>query len=469
MSRISLLRAVASLCLALVSSAATAATTTVSLAFDGAYLDVAPVQQMLSSRGLHATFFANSAMVGDSAHLSLAQLLSLQGDGNEIAGGTAYGLDLLTLAPLEQAREICVDRSWLLSSGLQVGSFAFPASLGDPTTSGAVDVVAQCGYNSARKSGGLACPQCPVAIPLPPPDPLRLPSLPPIESTNTTADLQAYVLDAGADPGDWQIFVAHHLCDAPSGCDNESISSQTLTEFLDWLVTQQTLGVEVKNIGEVIGQPIKPPVPPPPATPPGMDGALLQNGSLEMDVMGHGIPDCWQEGGEGDNLFVFTRVQDPHDGQYAEQIQISQISDGARRLVSKQDLGECAPAANVGHRYRVSAWVKFAGLVKLVGYTRDSSGAWSYWDQSPDQAQSDTYSQIHWITPAVPAGSLGLSVGVSLQSPGFVTLDQVELEDLGTDSGSGCSTSGGGADVRGEVVVALLLLLGWRRRVVRIA
>ena len=38
------MRAALSLCLTLVSSAATAAGTTVSLAFDGAYLDVAPVQ-----------------------------------------------------------------------------------------------------------------------------------------------------------------------------------------------------------------------------------------------------------------------------------------------------------------------------------------------------------------------------------------------------------------------------------------
>ena len=427
---------------------------------------------MLSSRGFHATFFANSALVGDSAHLSLAQLLSLQGDGNEIGGGTAYGLDLLTLAPLEQAREICVDRSWLLSSGLQVGSFAFPASLGDPTTSGAVDLVAQCGYNAARKSNGLACPQCPVAIPLPPPDPLRLPSLPPIESTDTAADLQAYVLDAGADPGDWVIFVAHHLCDAASGCDNESVSSQTLGDFLDWLVTQETLGVEVKTIGEVISQAVNPPVAPPPATPPGTDGALLQNGSLEMDVMGHGIPDCWQEGGEGDNLFVFTRVQDPHYGHYAEQIQISQISDGARRLVSKQDLGECVRL----RRTWATATVSVPGSSSPV-----SSSWWATPATARGRGATGIRAPIRRKAIPIPADPLDRpSTGsrwesrpqrgrVLSQSRGTVTLDQIELEDLGADTGSGCSTSRGGADVGGEAVVALFLLLGWRRRVVRIA
>jgi hypothetical protein len=261
------------------------------------------------------------------------------------------------------------------------------------------------------------------------------------------------------------IFVAHHLCDAASGCDIESISTATLSGFLDWLATQQQAqGLEVKTIGEVVAGPVNPAVPPPPATAPGSDGELLQNSSLETDVTGEGIPDCWQQGGEGDNLFVFTRVQDAHDGQYAEQIQISQIDTGARRLISKQDLGDCAPAAIVGHRYRVDAWVKIQGLVKLVAYTRDSSGAWSYWDQSPDHVTNDGYQEIHWNTPPVPAGALGLSVGVSLQSLGSVTMDQITLQDLGPDGGSGCSSAPGRADVGMWTLLALGLLVGAGRR-----
>jgi hypothetical protein len=458
-----LLRAFAGLGLALISGEAWAAVTTVSLAFDGAYQDVAPVQQMLSTLGLHATFFANSALVGTKGHLALAQLLSLQGDGNEVGGSTAYGLDLFTLDATEQAREICVDRSWLLGSGLKITSFAFPAGIGDPTTSGAVDLVAQCGYDAARKTNGLACPQCPHSVPLPPADPLRLASLPPVGVNTSLAELQGYVTTASMNGGGWLIFVAHHLCDAASGCDNLSISTATLAGFLDWLVAQEPQGVTVKTVGEVIGGPLKPVVAPPPATPPGPDGGMLQNGSLELNVAGDGIPDCWQQGGEGDNLFVFTRVGDAHDGQFALQIQISQISSGARRLVSKQDLGDCAPAAVVGHRYRVSAWVKSQGLVKLIAYTRDASGAWSYWDQSPDQPVNDQYRLAEWITPSVPPGALGLSVGVTLESRGSVTMDQIGLVDLGPDTGAGCSTDPLGGD-GSSVFVGLLLFLGMRRR-----
>jgi MYXO-CTERM domain-containing protein len=458
-------KVIAGLGLLLAASTATATTTLVTLAFDGAYLDVAPVQEMLSARGLHASFFANSAMVGTPDRLALSTLVALQADGNEVGGGTAYGLDLFTLEPAEQAREICVDRSWLLANGLTVTSFAFPSGIGDPTTSGAVDLVASCGYDAARKSGGLACAQCLDAVPLPPPDPLRLSTLPPIATTTTVAALEDDVTAASGTGGGWLIFVFHHLCDAPSGCDSLSIPSATLAAFLDWLVTQQAQGIAVKTLAEVIGGPVQPAVAPPPATTPSADGGpLLQNASLESNLAGDGIPDCWQEGGEGDNLYVFTRVSDAHDGQFAEQIQISQITSGARRLVSTQDLGQCAPAASVGHRYRLSAWIKSQGLVKLVAYTRGASGAWSYWDQGPDQPASDDYQLAQWITPVVPTGSLGLSVGVTLQSRGTMTMDQLSLEDLGVNPAESCATAPRDGSDGWLPFAALLLLVARRRR-----
>jgi hypothetical protein len=453
-------------------SRAARAETTVSLAFDGTYLDIAPVRTMLSTRGLHATFFANSAMVGTKDRLTLQQLLDLQKDGNEIGGSTSYGLDLLHLDPTEQKREICSDRSWLLSNGFDVRSFAFPpSSKTDPTTTGAVDLVEQCGYNAARKVAGLACgTTCPASIVLPPSDPFRLPSLPLVDQSKSVGDLQNYVT-SGEQSGGWLIFVVRHLCDPPSVCDPDSMSSTTLTGFLDWLVTQQqTQGVKVQTLGEVINQPQRAPVAPPAATPPGADGALLQNGSLENDTDGDGLPDCWQAGGEGNNNFVIQHVQDPHDGQWAELIAISDLVDGARRLVSKQDLGQCAPAATAGHVYRVSAWVKSTGLVKLIAYTRSASGAWSYWAQSRYVGDSSDYQQVSWLTPPAPASALGLSVGVTLDSVGSVTADQIALEDLGSDpgAGGGCSsaTSGtpGGTDAREAALLAVLVCFYWRQR-----
>jgi hypothetical protein len=449
---------------ALVSAEALAAPTTVTLGFDGAYLDDpaanaddAGVQQMLASRGLHASFFVNSALVGTNGHLTLSQLLSLQKDGNEIGGSTATHVDLLTLDSKEQAREICVDRSWLLGEGLQIRSFAFPPSLGDPLASGAVDLVVQCGYGAARGTGGLGCSGCPAGLSLPPPDPLRVATLPAVASTTTLGDLEGYVNAVVQSPdGGWLIVVIDHLCE---GCDALAVSPKTLGDFLDWLVAQQPQGVSVRTVGEVIGQPLKPAVAGPGPTPPGTDGNLLQNGSLEQDTLGTGIPDCWEEDGKPTNLFVFTRVNDAHDGEFAEQIQISDYTSGNRRLLVKQDLGSCAPAAATGHQYRLTAWVKPEGVVKFVAYVRDGSGAWSYLGGSPALSTSSDYQLAQWITPAMPSVALGLSVGVSLESRGSVTVDDVHVEDLGVPAGGGCTTAPGANTDVGWFIAAWIALL----------
>jgi uncharacterized protein (TIGR03382 family) len=102
--------------------------------------------------------------------------------------------------------------------------------------------------------------------------------------------------------------------------------------------------------------------------------------------------------------------------------------------------------------------------VKLVAYTRDSSGAWSYWDQGPAIADNGNYHLAQWITPAVPAGSLGLSVGVTLGSRGALTMDQVSLEDLGVDAGDSCATAPSGSGSWPPLGGLVLAAIGRRRR-----
>jgi hypothetical protein len=102
------------------------------------------------------------------------------------------------------------------------------------------------------------------------------------------------------------------------------------------------------------------------------------------------------------NAFVFTRVSDAHQGQAALQIEISTLTDGARRLVTLQDLGQCSPAATTDHRYRISAWTKLKGLGSLVAYYRDSSGAFTYWAKSPTFSTSSDYQQVSWSPPRCP-------------------------------------------------------------------
>jgi hypothetical protein len=122
------------------------------------------------------------------------------------------------------------------------------------------------------------------------------------------------------------------------------------------------------------------------------------------------------------------------------QVDITDLQSGAGRFVSKQDLGECAPGATPGHRYRLTAWIKAKGLTSLVAYYRISSGAWVYFAKSPSLGESSDYQRALWITPPMPTEALGISVGASLASPGTLIVDDLFLEDVGPPS-SGCATA----------------------------
>jgi hypothetical protein len=451
---------------------------TVTLAFDGTFADgpedagpglplTTRAQRLLEDAGFHGTFFVNSALVGTSGHLSQDQLPALEARGHEIGGSTVDGLDLLTLDPKEQAREICVDRSWLLSEGLDVRSFAFPPAHGDgdPAHSGADNLVGQCGYGAARERGGLSgqsCPHCPSWVSLPPSDPMRLPTLTPVSKDTSAAALEAAVQTTPIDAGGWVIVVMDQICE---GCDPSSISENTLAEFLTWLQEQQDAGtVIVQTVKEVVGQPLLSAVAGPEATPPGPDGNLLQNGSLEQYTGATGTPDCWAPEWKTTDAGLVSRVTDAHDGQFAQQIAITAYDGGDWRLMSDKDLGECAPAATPGHVYRLSAWVKPDGVAKFVGYLRDSAGVWSYWTESHAlQVSTDAYVLQTWVTPPVPAGAVGLSVGVGLESNGLLTVDDLKLEDLGVPPPSGCATGSGAGDSLG-LLVAILGLRAYRPR-----
>jgi hypothetical protein len=280
-------------------------------------------------------------------------------------------------------------------------------------------------------------------------------------NTTTLAELEGYVT-AAQGKGGWVVLGFQHVCDG-AACDTRSVSTPTLTGFLDWLQSQESAGVTVKTLGEVVGQTVQPAVAGPAPTGPGPDGNLLQNGSLEVDTRPDGIPNCWQLGGEGNNSFISTRVADAHDGQAALQIQVTALTDGARRLVSLQDLGSCAPGTATDHRYRVTAWTKLQGLGSLVAYYRDSSGAWNYWAKSPHLSTSGSYQKVEWVTPPMPAEGLGISVGASLESPGTLTMDDFRLDDLGINP-SGCTTARGSSAQLAPVLALGLMLAGRRKR-----
>ncbi len=406
-------------------AAQTATQTLVTLTFDDALADQYQVGAMLAERGLAATFFVPSGRLGESGYLTRDQLALLEESGNEIGGHTVEHVDLTTLDPDEARREVCNDRVALLGLGLPVTSLAYPFG---HTNALVESIVSDCGYNSARIVGGLvspgACDGCPFANAVPPPDPYDVRTPDSVKQDTTLATMKGFVTQAERNGGGWVPIVMHHVCD---GCNPYAVSPSTLSSFLDWLAARASKGTIVRTMQEVIGGPVQPPVngPPPPTRAPGSN--LLLNPSLELDSDGDGVPDCWQRGGWGDNGYLWALVGDAHDGTVGERLTMTSWSSGVRRLVSRQDLGACAPPASPGHAYDFSAFYHASTTVQLVAYYRNTSGGWVWWAQSPILPAVATYTQAHWTVPALPADATALSVGLGILNVGSVTMDSFAL------------------------------------------
>src|SRR5439155_20674000 len=102
--------------------------------------------------GMHATFYVNSGVIGDAAHMTWTQLSGLFAAGNEIAGHTLYHSNIKKLKTPDARVAVCQDRNNLLAHGLQPTSFAYPYGSFD---AGSKQVVADCGYNSGRGVSGV--------------------------------------------------------------------------------------------------------------------------------------------------------------------------------------------------------------------------------------------------------------------------------------------------------------------------
>jgi hypothetical protein len=152
---------------------------------------------------------------------------------------------------------------------------------------------------------------------------------------------------------------------------------------------------------------------------------LSQNPSLE--TASGSTPTCWTLAGYGTNTFAWTRTTDAHTGGFAENVSISSYTSGDRKLVNNQDSGACAPAVTPGHTYTVTAWYKGNLGPYVFAYYRNSSGSWVYWTQSAKLANSSSWTQATWTTPAVPSGATNVSVGLGISGVGSLTMDDFGL------------------------------------------
>jgi len=414
-----------------------APTTIVSLTFDDGYksqyLKAAPI---LDAYGVHGTFYVNSGLIGtESWKMAWQDLTNLQARGHEIGGHSTYHPDFRDLDPDEITRQVCNDRSRLVSQGLRVTSFAYPFGHGahDPSIR---SVVEACGYNSARRTkglhppGGCTWPRCSEQIPPADPYGIRIRDQPGTLDLNW---LEGAVQGVEQSGGGWLPIMIHKVCD---GCTRHALSTQTLDAFLAWMSERSSQGTVIETVDEVIGGEVAPPVQgPPPAS---RSGNLLIDPSLEIPSPvphGHSLPaQCWS--GRAANWGRFTATwsatSDAHTGSTAINMTVSSMGKNAQAaFVVVHDLGMCAVTTAPGTTYDFSAWYRSDVPVALVASVQVDDLDWAPLSpiQSFPAANDWTEAKTSLTVPADPL-TTEISIGLALSQAGAVSMDDFSLTEI---------------------------------------
>ena len=403
---------------------------TVSLTFDDGFASQLVAGRILDRYDMRGTFYINSGLVGLPGYLALEDLDSLKGAGHEIGGHTVTHADLPALSATEANRQICQDRQTLMSWGFDVSSFAYPYSAFKPSVE---RIAQQCGYRTARAVGSLksphSCADCPVTESIPPADLYATRTPDDIDTSWSLADLRNTVTRAEASGG-WLTFNLHHICD---GCSPASIRPAEFEQFTAWLKRRSSTSARttVRTVQQVITGATNPAVaatPPPPPRSPGKNS--LRNHSLEVaGGTGSALPHCWSAASSGSHEPKHSRTTDAHTGTFAAKITMPSGTDADAKLIPTLDLGDCAPSVTGDHIYEVSAWYKSNTEVYFTLYQRDAVGQWAYWTQSPAMTAAKGWTKATWITPPVSSDAVAMSVGLTIDSPGTLTVDDLSFVD----------------------------------------
>jgi peptidoglycan/xylan/chitin deacetylase (PgdA/CDA1 family) len=244
----------------------------VSLTFDDGLLNQYQLAPLLAAQGVPATFYVNSGEVNTSGNMSWDQTRELAAAGHEIGGHTIshvrIGGNLATISDEEKVREVCDDRAKLVAEGLNPVAFAYPFGAQDAR---AQEIVRTCGYQSARRAGGIAPAGPNYADRLPEPIEGRysIRVLPFADGVMTAAAMQTAVENAYANDGGWVPMLFHRVCH-PAAVDYATCRTTAgnvdvveLDAFLTWAKTHS--GVSFKTVTGALGGGTPPPPPPPPA------------------------------------------------------------------------------------------------------------------------------------------------------------------------------------------------------------
>ncbi|MGA1838873.1 polysaccharide deacetylase family protein [Herbiconiux sp. 11R-BC] len=400
--------------------------TVISLTFDDGNANQMTAASILNANGMKGTFYIVSGFVGAASYFTRANLDSLKAAGHEIGGHTVNHPDLAVLPADEVKRQICNDRSTLMSWGFTVKSFAYPFASSTPANEAAAKA---CGYNSARMLGDLqsrfGCAGCGYTEKIPPANPYYLKALDQVDNTWTLADLKASVTNAEK-TGGWVPFTFHNICD--TGCDL-NVTPAVFTQFVQWLKPRAlTNNTVVKTVDQVIGGTAKAAVAGPATAPagPGVNGVI--NPSLET-AGANGLPSCWMTGGYGNNTPTITWTSPARTGSVAGYVSVANYVDGDAKLLPAFDLGACTPTVVPGHTYSMRAWYTSTVVTQFAIYLRTTAGVWQYWTSSPWFAANPVFSEAAFTTPAIPAGFSGISFGLNVFSNGTLETDDYALYD----------------------------------------
>jgi hypothetical protein len=410
--------------------------TIVTLGFDDNTVDQLAASDVLQSLGIRAMFYVNSGRldVGGN-YMTTAQVKSLEARGHEIGGHTVSHPHLSQLDAAEQRRQICADRSRLLSAGLAVSTFAYPFNDVDAASQAAAQL---CGYNSARTLGGLSCRGCDAAEAVPPANLYDMRSISGVTRDTTAAQLMVAVQRAQA-TGGWLQIAFQHLCSA-APCSSNGIPLHEFETFARWLGGQRGAGaLSVSTVHDVLGGVVRPAVAPPAAT---VTRLQITNSSLEDAGPTPDATRCFVTSTSGDdNAFTSRRVPDRHTGSWAQEIVVTKVR-GWVKLQSAQDLGSCAPPIRPQHGYRISVWYKSSAPIAILASSRRQTGSYSSFGTSLTFPAASRWTRAVWTTKGAPVTqNLALSVGVVIKDAGTYVIDDFDVADAGL-AAQGTETQG---------------------------
>jgi peptidoglycan/xylan/chitin deacetylase (PgdA/CDA1 family) len=425
-------------------AAATSAEVVVSFTFDDGFADELNGAQILAQKDMRGTFYINSGRLDGPGRLTTDDVKALALAGHEIGGHTLDHQRLVPTSQDEQLRQICDDRVALTRLGLDVADFAYP--YGD--TNEAVEAsVAQCGYASARVTGGLgllpnACGTgCQAAESVPPGNIFRIRAVPSVVSTTTVDQIEQYITDAEQNGGGWVPLVFHNICD---GCSSMGFPPHDLRALVDWLDARRNASVRVATVAQVLSATPGPVVAGPPdrrpfgeISNPSLEnlfdpGAATVSGDAEAAYEDTAAADtyCWEAAGYGDNDAVWRRSRNAHSGSWAEEVRITRYVSGDRKFIVREDSGSCAPRAAQGKRYVFSAWYTSTASTRLIVFYRNTRGGWAFWKGSPVAPASSSWTQLRWTSPPLPADATHVTFGLQLAATGTLTTDDYEMRPV---------------------------------------